>query len=585
MKFKIIIILFFFINTISYSQAIVNSVTFEGNNYFSNNELLNSVVLKRDKQFNKTQFDLDLKSIREKYRNAGFLLARIIKSETIFDKDSTIVDISIYIEESKKVNVGKIILTGNKIINEKEILNLFETKVGKPLDDNVLNNDIKSLLDYYEKKGIPFSKVKVKEITLYNEGNNSKINVEILITENDKTKIDIVKIKGNEITNDDIILRELKIGKDNLVQRESMQNMKRRLENLNIFERVDDFKIYTIKKSGKTGLLINVKEGNTNTFDGVIGYAPAVNNTQSGYLTGLVNLSFRNIFGTGRRIDAKWQKPVKATQELEFKYGEPYFFGLPMNMNLGFLQRIQDTTYTRRKFDLKSDFQFTDKFAASIIGSYDRVIPSDDTTRTFRISDSRIFSGGFEFRYDSRDYIYNPQGGILYKLFYSYGDKKILNSSSSLNLNEKSYSIQKYSMDLEIYLTPFKRFTNMLKFFGGDIRSDKLEDADYYRIGGNKNIRGYREEQFLASRLAYSNIEFRYSFSRKGFIFAFYDFGYYFRPADDLNHIFSQEGFLYGYGIGIRMETALGLVGVNYGLGKGDGLTDGKINFGLINEF
>jgi hypothetical protein len=33
------------------------------------------------------------------------------------------------------------------------------------------------------------------------------------------------------------------------------------------------------------------------------------------------------------------------------------------------------------------------------------------------------------------------------------------------------------------------------------------------------------------------------------------------------------------------METGLGVIGVNYALGKGDGFLDGKINFGIINEF
>jgi outer membrane protein insertion porin family len=140
-------------------------------------------------------------------------------------------------------------------------------------------------------------------------------------------------------------------------------------------------------------------------------------------------------------------------------------------------------------------------------------------------------------------------------------------------------------MDLEVYSSFFKRQTLLLKFFGGQTVSDKLEDADFYKIGGNKNIRGYREEQFLASQIAYSNTEIRYSISRKSFIYGFFDYGYYFRPADEINIIPKQEGFLYGYGLGIRLETAIGLVGVNYALGKGDGFSDGKINFGLINEF
>ena len=378
-------------------------------------------------------------------------------------------------------------------------------------------------------------------------------------------------------------MREIKIGPDKEVRRESLINIRQRLERLNIFEKVEEPKIYTIKKSNTTGLLIQVKEGNTNTFDGVLGYAPPVNQNESGYITGLVNLSFRNLFGTGRRIDAKWQKPIKSTQELEFKYGEPYFFGLPFNLSLGFLQRIQDTTYTRRKIDIKTDFNLTDRFTASLSGGYDAVIPSDDTTRTFSISDSRILYSGVELKYDSRDYIYAPKKGIVLKIYYSYGNKKIFNSG--VVSQNQNFSMQKYSSELEIYYTPLNKYTNLFRFFAGESVSDKLEDADYFRVGGNKSIRGYREEQFLASRLTYANIEPRYLVGRKSFLFGFLDFGYYLRPQDDINRIQQQEGFLYGYGIGIRLETAIGIIGVNYALGKGDGFLDGKINFGLINDF
>jgi outer membrane protein insertion porin family len=568
-----------------WAQPVINTINFTGNGYFSNNELLSSMVNKKELKFNKDQFNLDLKSIREKYRDAGYLLANITKYEIIYDSDSILVDLNINIEEGKRVSIGIINISGNKILSAKEIFNIFETKVGKPLDGNTLNNDIKELLDTYEKKGIPFAKAYVENISLYYDGQNPKTSISILISEDSKVKIEQVRIRGNDVTNDNVIIRELKIANNKFIKRESLQNMKSRLEKLNIFERVEDPRIYTLKKSGKTGLLIQVKEGNTNTFDGVIGYAPAISEKESGYFTGLINLSFRNIFGTGRRVDAKWEKPLRSTQDLEFKYAEPYIAGLPLNMNIGFMQRIQDTSYTQRKIDFKGDLIFTDKFTASFLGGLDRVIPTDDSTRTFVTLDSRILYGGFELKYDTRDNVFIPQSGIVYKLFYSYGDKKIYAKNNSVSSTNSNFSIKKYSMDLEIYSSFLKRQTLLLKFFGGQTVSDKLEDADYYRIGGNKNIRGYREEQFVASQIAYSNTEIRYSVSRKSFFYGFFDYGYYFRPSDDVNLIPKQEGFLYGYGLGIRIETAIGLVGVNYALGKGDGFSDGKINFGLINDF
>ena len=140
-------------------------------------------------------------------------------------------------------------------------------------------------------------------------------------------------------------------------------------------------------------------------------------------------------------------------------------------------------------------------------------------------------------------------------------------------------------MDVEFYLSFLKRQSLLLRGFAGEVRSDKLEDADFFRIGGNKYIRGYRSEQFLASRLAAGTFEPRYLVSRKSFLFGFYDFGYYFKPEDFANSITEQSGFLFGYGFGIRLESQLGIIGVSYGLGKGDSFLDGKITFGLINNF
>jgi hypothetical protein len=40
-----------------------------------------------------------------------------------------------------------------------------------------------------------------------------------------------------------------------------------------------------------------------------------------------------------------------------------------------------------------------------------------------------------------------------------------------------------------------------------------------------------------------------------------------------------------GYGVGIRFETPLGIMGVDYGFGRGDSFSTGKIHFGIINSF
>lgn len=544
------------------------------------------MVLKRERDFNPLQFDADLKSIRSRYKANGFLFAKIDSSEAVYNYDSTYVDLKIFIDEGEQVKIGKIELAGNKVLTDVEILNELETKQGDILDERVLDEDIRNLLTLYEKRGLPFVKATIDNVSIYEEDGKKYLKLDLQLEENSRIKIQEIKITGNDITNRDIILREIDLDTSDYVTSDMLEDIKLRLERLNVFSYVESPKIYLNKKQNRTGLLIKVTEGNNNTFDGIIGYVPPPSDNENGYFTGLVNVSFRNLFGTARRLDLRWQQEVRETQELEFKVGEPYFLSTPVSVNLGFLQRIQDTTYTRRRIDVVGGLPISERFFVSVLGGYDRIIPAEENRNNFIIADSRILSTGLELRYDTRDNIYFPTSGNLFKTSYTYGDKKIFNIAELDTLGFKeNYTIQRYTGELDIFYSFFKRTSTMLKLFGGEVRGERIEESELFRIGGNKSIRGYREEQFLASRLFYGNLEMRFSISRRSFFYGFYDAGYYLRVQDDANKIPEQKGFLFGYGIGLRLETNLGLIGVSYALGKGDSPLDGKINFGLITDF
>jgi outer membrane protein insertion porin family len=106
-----------------------------------------------------------------------------------------------------------------------------------------------------------------------------------------------------------------------------------------------------------------------------------------------------------------------------------------------------------------------------------------------------------------------------------------------------------------------------------------------YRFGGATTLRGYRENQFLGSRIAWTNAEYRFILARHSYFFGFFDTGYYFRPADNVSSVPGAESFRYGYGIGIRMDSPLGNIGVSFALGQGDSFSTAKIHIGLLNEF
>jgi outer membrane protein insertion porin family len=252
---------------------------------------------------------------------------------------------------------------------------------------------------------------------------------------------------------------------------------------------------------------------------------------------------------------------------------------------MAFFQRIEDSSFIKRDLGTRVEAMLSKKFTLSALFNFERVIPSL-TENVFSVFNSRVLAAGVEIRFDSRDYLYNPLSGILYKTSYSAGQKKIYNAAEFAEYNIPSdFTVQKGSVDLDFYYSFFKRQSSLIGVHGIEIRSPRFETADLYRFGGINSVRGYREGQFLASRAAWSSFEFRYSLTRRSFASVFYDLGYYFRPKDEISGIQNQEGFIYGYGLGIRIETALGMFGVSYALGKGDSILEGKVHFGLVNDF
>ena len=89
----------------------------------------------------------------------------------------------------------------------------------------------------------------------------------------------------------------------------------------------------------------------------------------------------------------------------------------------------------------------------------------------------------------------------------------------------------------------------------------------------------------MGSRIFWSNLEYRALFTRRSYGFVFFDTGYYLRPEEAEKNISESEDFLYGFGLGLNLETGLGVLRVSYALGQGDTFSEGKIHFGILNEF
>ncbi len=583
-RFSLVFILFLssFISAQKFTSFEVN-----GNFNFDDSEYLKWSEL----SINQPIYNGILDSIKSKIaRNVllqGYYYFDFNSAEVIISNDSTKFGIILNIVEGDPVLINNIFIDGIDTTLNISVFKQFDYLKRQIFIKQEFELNIEQLLTVFENSGYPFAKIIISSISVFHDSINEEnlADIYLKIVSGEVNKIDRVEIRGNTSTKDYVIIRELRIESGEFYVQNRIEEFPKRLNRLRFFDPVPIPQFYI--NSRKEGvLLVEVKEKNTNNFDGIIGYIPPGKDESSGYITGLVNISLRNLFGTGRAAAIKWNKYNRNSQELDLKYLEPWFLSFPLNINLGLYQRVQDTTYVQRKFEGSLEYLATEDISASVIIASESVVPTVRAVPVFTVYNSSYITTGANLKIDTRDDPYSPTEGVLFINSYSFSRKTINGPTEYFppNLNT-AVDLQRFSSSFYFFYELFTRQIVAIGVNARGLRGSTFENSDLYKLGGTNSLRGYREEQFLGSRIFWSNLEFRSLLTRRSYGFLFFDTGYYLRPEEIDKNIPKSEEFLYGFGLGLNLETALGVLRVSYALGEGDTFSDGKIHFGVLNDF
>ncbi|MFA7287954.1 MAG: BamA/TamA family outer membrane protein [Melioribacteraceae bacterium] len=452
-----------------------------------------------------------------------------------------------------------------------------ELKGGQLTEENI-SYTINKILDYYEENGFPFAEIKIIDTKIIYDSLESEYIADITfnITPDQLSKINNIRITGNDKTKPYVILRALRLNSGEKYSQKRTNEIPKRLNRLRIFEPVE-LPVFYLDPDSNGILEIKVKEKVTNNFDGIVGYVPTQSDNQKGYFTGFVNIGLRNLFGTGRDAFFKWQQEERNSQELQMKYLEPWIFGFPFNAGVELYQRKQDSTYVQRFLKADLEYLATEDISAGINFSTQSTIPSVRVNKVFTLFNSSELTTGAFLKIDTRDDFYAPRKGFYLFNSYKISSKKISGPAEFITSETKTkLYLQRIEIDLLLYYELFNNNVAALGLHAKELKGDSFEVSDLYPLGGTNSLRGYRERQFLGSRIFWSNLEYRLLIEGRSFIFAFFDTGYF---------LYNSSGFFTGYGIGINVETGLGVLTVNYALAKGDSFSNGKIHFGILSEF
>lgn len=549
----------------------IRKIEIEGNEAFPDHRIKRCMTNRqknwlRKGDFKDDEFKKDLDKIIDFYKEHGFLDAKITDYNLKYEAGW--LHITIEVTEGKKYYFGNITFEGDSLLTQEKLARALKIKTGKVYNIKKATQTLSELYSLYSEEGYIYVTISPVEVM-----RDDTVDINYKISEGNPAKIRLVRIEGNERTNEKVIRREITSLPGSIFKRSEVIRSQRNIYNLGFFEDVG-LDYAPVNDSGDIDLTYKVKE---KTAFGTVGAGISYSATDK--LTGYVELSQPNMFGRGQKVYIKLEKGGRKTNA-EFGFTEPYLFDIPLSA--GF-----DLFYLTRTYD------YYDKQEMGAGISFSRPLPLDYSRGylSFRFSDAYVpkssisrnyspttlynvyrdtvhktsFLPSFRFVRDSRDYIFNALSGssFSYTIGISVGDIRF----------------HRHIIDISYYYPLFWKFGLMFRTRFGLINPFQTQDTipvyeRFYAGGtGEDGIRGYPDRSLGIKEGGYTiggktisifSLEYKLRLSHQVSFITFFDAG----NAWESFANFNLSDLKRGAGIGVRLEIPmLGLLGFDFGRG------------------
>jgi len=367
------------------SKIKIKRITFHNNTAISDKKLRKLLKKTKEKgitrifspsKFVEDLYEKDLDKVVEKFQEKGFRDALIVKDSLSWNKDNTI-NLDITVNQGDRYKFGKINFLGNTVFTDQQLMGILKieegvTYNGKALNERVYGDgtpDSQDITNTYLDNGYLFSRVNAVEIS----AENNTIDLEIRIIEDEVATIRKITVKGNDVTNDHVLYRELRTKPGDLFSKKAIIRTIRELGQLSFVDaenivpdvvpnhgdKTVDIE-YSISEKGSSQIELQGGFGG-NTFIGTLGLS-------------FNNFSVRNIFnfkeykpvprGDGQSIALRAQIS-KFSRTYSISFTEPWMGGKkPKGFNFSIYNSTQ-FGFDPQRNDVDKD-QLLDIIGASV---------------------------------------------------------------------------------------------------------------------------------------------------------------------------------------------------------------------------
>lgn len=296
-----------------------------------------------------------------------------------------------------------------------------------------------------------------------------------------------------------------------------------------------------------TKVFVYLKEKQSNTFDGFIGFTN--NNTNKIRFNGYLDVSLENTLKVGEQFSLFWKSDGNNQKTFRAGIEIPYIFKSPFSLKAKLNIFKQDSIFQNTKTEINLGYYID--YNTRVFVGYQATESSDiQNTNSKFISDYKNSFITSNLDYTKFD-IQNSNFPIKTKLAINIG----FGNRSTNTSNLASGKIQQLYLDLQamhnLYINP-KNCLN-INYHNYFLKSDAYIINELYRFGGINTIRGFAENVFQADWMTSIQTEYRYIISPSLYLHSILDYCYF---EDKSLNIKEQ---LSGIGIGLGLNTKTGL--------------------------
>ena len=304
-------------------SAKIAGISILGNKVFSDDELKDVMelsegswlsFLSNDNQYAREKLQGDIENLESFYLDRGFLKFSLESNQVSISRDRESIYISFIISEGEKYTIDKVEVIGDM-----------------PLDPNIVDPIVNS------QKDLTYSQAQITQIEevftsfLGNEGyafasvkgqpsiddNSLLVDLKFIVDPGKRTYARKIIFEGNEITQDEVLRREMRQFEGAWASDDLIEQSRVRLERLGYFKEVNVETIPVPGTDDEIDVRYSVEEETTGNIGGNVGYS------DFGLMLGF-NLQERNFLGSGNQVGIAINKSIYQ-ENYNLSYYNPYF--------------------------------------------------------------------------------------------------------------------------------------------------------------------------------------------------------------------------------------------------------------------